>query len=76
MAKYYIQSGTLHLIYSTDKPPLEAAAAVLWESNKDDTLHEYFYVDERGFRDYSTAQPDTIVLPTEAVVRQAKWTIS
>ena len=73
--KYYIQSGTLQLIYSTNEKPLDAAVAALWETNKFDTLDEHFYVDERGFKDYVTAVPDTKVYKTTKVVRKAGWSI-
>jgi hypothetical protein len=73
--KYYIQSGTLQLIYSTNEKPLDAAVAALWETNKFDTLDEHFYVDERGFKDYVTALPDTKVYKTTKVVRKAGWSM-
>ena len=73
--KYYIQSGTLQLIYSTDQKPLDAAVAALWETNKFDTLDEHFYVDERGFKNYATALPDTKVYKTAKVVRRAGWSM-
>jgi len=75
MSKYYIKSGTLELIYSTDKKPMAAAADVLWEANKFDVLDEHFYVDERGFKDYATALPDTKVYKTEKIVTKAGWTL-
>lgn len=75
MPKYYIKCGTLELIYSTDKKPLNAAAAALWESNKFDVLDEYFYVDERGLYDYATAKPDTKVYKLTKVAEVAGWTI-
>lgn len=73
--KYYIQSGSLQLIYSTDQKPLDAAVAALWETNKYDTLDEHFYVDERGFKDFATALPDTKVYKTVKVVKKAGWTL-
>ena len=73
--KYYIQSGTLQLIYSTDQKPLDAAVVALWETNKFDTLDEHFYVDERGFKNYATALPDTKVYKTTKVVRKAGWSM-
>jgi hypothetical protein len=54
MAKYYIQSGSLQLIYSTNKDPINAAITALWETNENDVLDEFFYVDERGMKDYKT----------------------
>lgn len=75
MPKYYIKSGSLELIYSTNKAPLQAAADALWETNKHDTLDEYFYIDERGLKDYKTALPDTKVLSTHTVIHEAGWSI-
>jgi hypothetical protein len=73
MSKYYIQCGSLQLIYSTSKSQVEAAAQVLWETNQHDVLDEYFYVDERGYRDYTNADKETQVIPTEVVVKLANW---
>jgi hypothetical protein len=75
MSKYYIQCGSLQLIYSTSKSESEAAAQVLWESNEHDVLDEYFYVDERGYRDYTNADKLTQVIPTEVVMKLAQWEI-
>ena len=73
MSKFYIQCGSLQLIYSTSKSETEAAAQVLWETNEHDVLDEYFYVDERGYRDYTSADKLTQVIPTEVVVKLANW---
>lgn len=73
MPKYYIKSNTLELIYSTDKDPLGAAIVALGETNKFDVLDEHFYIDERGMKDYATALPDTIVIPTKLVAAEAGW---
>ena len=54
---------------------MAAAADVLWESNKFDVLDEHFYVDERGFKDYATALPDTKVYKTEKIVTKAGWSM-
>ena len=70
MAKYYIQSGSLQLIYSTSQSVFDACRTVLWECNENDTLDEYFYIDERGYRNYVTAQPDTFVVETEDILRK------
>jgi len=75
MSKYYIQCGSLQLIYSTSKSESEAAAQVLWESNEHDVLDEYFYIDERGYRDYTNADKLTQVIPTEVVMKLADWEI-
>ena len=74
--KYYIKCGTLELKYSTDKSPLEAAITTLGESNKFDVLDEYFYVDERGFRDYTNADNLTTVIKTTKVCKLAGWELS
>jgi len=77
MPKYYVKCGTLELIYSTDKTPLEAATHCLWEGNSNDVLDEYFYIDERGFRDYLTADPKgTHVIKSSKVIKLAGWTLS
>lgn len=73
MAKYYIQCGSLSIIYSTDKEPLEAAAQVIWECNEHDTLDEYFYVDERGYKNYTNADKETKVIPIDKVMKLANW---
>jgi hypothetical protein len=75
MPKYYIKSGTLEVIYSTNKKPLAAAADVLWETNQFDVLDEHFYIDERGIKDFSTALPDTVVYRTTKVVKKAGWSM-
>ena len=77
MSKYYVKCGTLELIYSTSKTPLEAATHCLWESNSNDILDEHFYIDERGFRDYLTADAkDTKVIKSSKVIKLAGWTLS
>ena len=73
MAKYYVKSGTLELIYSTNKNQRDAARTVLWECNEYDELDEFFYIDERGFRNYVTATPGTIVIPTEEILKAEGW---
>lgn len=73
MPKYYIQCGSLSIIYSTEKEPLEASAQVIWECNEHDTLDEYFYVDERGYRNYTNADKETKVIPIDKVMELANW---
>lgn len=75
MPKYYIKCGTLEYIMSSNKDPLDAAINSVWELNENDTLDEYFYIDERGFRDYISAEPDTHVLKTTSVLKKAGWTL-
>jgi len=74
--KYYIKCGTLELKYSTNKTPTEAAVTTLGESNKFDVLDEYFYIDERGFRDYVTADKLTQVIKLSKICRLAGWEIN
>lgn len=75
MAKFYIKSGTLEVIIG-ENDPLEAAIKGLMLTNKFDTIDEYFYVDERGYRDYISADKNTNVVPTKSIVRAAGWTLS
>jgi hypothetical protein len=74
MAKYYVKSGTLEVILSQPNA-LEAAIFGLSLTNKFDTIDEYFYVDERGYRDYVSADPKTNVLSTKLVAKAAGWTL-
>jgi hypothetical protein len=76
MSKYYIKSGSLELIYSTDKDPVNAAITALWETNSNDVLDEFFYVDERGMRDYKTADKQTIVIDSQTIFDEAGWETS
>jgi len=75
MGKYYIKSGTLEVILSK-RDSLEAAIGGLLLTNKFDTIDEYFYVDERGYRDYISADPQTNVIATKSIVRAAGWELS
>lgn len=75
MSKYYIKCGTLEYIISSDKDSFEAAMESTFQLNDFDTLDEYFYVDERGFRNYVSAEPDTQVFETTFVLKKAGWTI-
>ena len=73
MSKYYISSGTLQIIRSTSKMPVMAACDALWELNDNDTLDEYMYIDQRGFRDYTSADGKTQVFRSKFVLTQAGW---
>lgn len=75
MPKYYIRCGSLELIYSTKKSPLDAAISALWETNEHDVLDEYFYIDERGMKNHLSALPDTTVISSEKVLEEAGWEI-
>ena len=70
MAKYYIRSNTLQITLSK-KDVLEAAISGFLLTNKFDTLDEYFYIDERGYRDYISADKETKVIQTKSIVRAA-----
>lgn len=69
MSKWYVKSNTLEKIVSIrDSSPLDAAIAVFEDTNEFDVLDEYFYVDERGFRDYKNADSLTQVIKTPRVI--------
>ena len=70
MPKYYIKSGTLELIVSRGNA-LDAAVFGFLQTNKNDIIDEFFYVDERGFRDYISSDPKTNVIKTKTVVKGA-----
>ena len=70
MAKYYINSGTLQLIFSTGKEPYDACRTAIHECNANDELDEYLYLDERGYRDYTSADTTTYVIDTEQILRK------
>lgn len=73
MSKYYIASGTLQLIYSTNKTPIEAACAAIWETNDNDELDRFMTVDERGFRTKKTADELTAVFSVDNIMEQSGW---
>jgi hypothetical protein len=75
MPKYYISCGSLQMIYSTIKSERDACKTVLWEANEHDTLDEYFYVDERGYRGYISADPQTMVFPADEILKEEGWEI-
>ncbi len=71
MPKFYTKSNSLELIISCSDP-LEAAVRSLLSCNKNDIIDEYFYVDERGFRDYISADSKTTVINTANVLTAAQ----
>ena len=75
MPKFYVKSGTLEVTISR-KDSLEAAIAGLMLTNKFDIIDEYFYADERGYRDYVSADSSTNVIPTKSIVRAAGWELT
>ena len=70
MSKFYVKTGTLEIIFSTDKEPYDACRTVIHECNSNDEVDEYMYVDERGYRDYTTADTTTYVIDTEQILRK------
>ena len=75
MAKYYIKCGSLEYIVSSNKDAFGAAIDSTFQLNDFDVLDEHFYVDERGFRNYISAEPDTQVFVSTFVLKKAGWTI-
>jgi hypothetical protein len=75
MPKFYVKSGTLEVIISR-KDALEASICGLMLTNKFDTIDEYFYADERGYRDYISADSKTNVIPTKSIVKAAGWELT
>lgn len=71
--KYYIKCGSLEIIYSTNKEPLEAAVDSLWETNQHDVIDDTFYIDERGFRNYTDADDKTVKIPLDVVAQKGGW---
>ena len=70
MSKYYISTGTLELIYSTDQDPYDACRTVIHEMNQYDELDEFMYCDERGMKNYLTATPKTMVFITKDILEK------
>ena len=70
MAKYYIKTGTLEVIFSTELEPYDACRRVIHECTPDDEVDEYMYLDERGYRGYDTADTTTFVVDTEQILRK------
>lgn len=73
MSKWYVKSNTIEKIISIpNSNPMDAAIAVFYDTNEFDIFDEYFYVDERGFRDYKNADSLTQVIKTPKVMIRAK----
>ena len=71
MGKWYVKSNTVEKIVSIiHSSPIDAAIAVFEDTNEFDIFDEYFYVDERGFRDYKNADSLTQVIKTERVINK------
>jgi hypothetical protein len=54
---------------------MDAAISALWETNEHDVLEENFYIDQRGMRDKSTADAETITINSDKVLEAAGWEI-
>jgi hypothetical protein len=73
MSKWYVKSNTVEKIVSIPcGSPIDAAISVYQDTNQFDIFDEYFYVDERGFRDYKNADNLTQVIKTPKVMILAK----
>ena len=73
MSKWYVKSNTVEKIVSIrDSSPMDAAIAVFNDTNEFDIFDEYFYVDERGFRNHTNADRLTQVIKTPKVIIRAK----
>ena len=69
MSKWYVKSNTVEKMISIrESSPMDAAVAVFEDTNEFDIFDEYFYVDERGFRDYKNADSLTQVIKTPKVI--------
>ena len=72
MSKWYVKSNTVEKIVSIPhSTPLDAAIEVFNDTNHFDVVDEYFYVDERGMRDYTSADSLTKVIKTKRVMQRA-----
>ena len=73
MGKWYVKSNTVEKIVSIPhSSPMMAAIQVFNDTNEFDIFDEYFYVDERGFRDYTNADSLTQIIKTPKVMIRAK----
>jgi hypothetical protein len=73
MSKWYVKSNTVEKIVSIPhSSPMMAAIQVFNDTNEFDIFDEYFYVDERGFRDYTNADSLTQIIKTPKVMIRAK----
>jgi hypothetical protein len=73
MSKWYVKSNTVEKIVSIPhSSPMVAAIQVFNDTNEFDIFDEYFYVDERGFRDYTNADSLTQIIKTPKVMIRAK----
>lgn len=72
MSKWYVKSNTVEKIVSIPhSTPLDAAISVYNDTNHFDVIDEYFYVDERGMRDYTSADSLTQVIKSSKVMVKA-----
>lgn len=69
MSKYYVKSGSVEKIVSLEGSALDAAVLVLQDINNFDTVDYYTYVDQRGMRDYTNADPMTQVVRTQKALK-------
>ena len=75
MSKWYVKSNTVEKIVSIpNSSPLDAAIEVFDDTNEFDIFDEYFYVDERGMKDQTSADRWTQVIKTKKVMKRAAET--
>lgn len=70
MAKYYISSGELRVILHSDKSPTEAACEALCfcGDNGPYDLDTQVFIDERGMRNKTTADEQTMIFDTDFIL--------
>jgi hypothetical protein len=70
MAKYYVSNGHLRVILHTDKSPMEAACEALCfcGSRESYTIDREVFVDERGMRNKTTADEQTMIFDTDSIL--------
>ena len=72
MSKWYVKSNTVEKIVSIpNSSPLDAAIEVFDDTNEFDIFDEYFYVDERGMKDHTSADRLTQVIKTTRVMTKS-----
>jgi hypothetical protein len=45
----------------------------LWETNQHDVIDDTFFIDERGFRNYTNADKQTIQIGLDVVAEKGGW---
>jgi hypothetical protein len=72
MTKWYVKSGAVEKIISIpDSTPIDAAIAVFRDTNQFDVMDDYFYVDERGMKNFDNRDSLTLMIKTVKVMSQS-----